>query len=121
MESPFRAHHRHVVTDTTLGGTHLPVGSHLLLLWAAANRDPAIFSAPDEIRLDRPQQRNHLAFGKGIHFCVGATLARLEARVALRTLLDRTYSFHLDADPTAAQWIPSIFVRRHQRLALTAS
>lgn len=121
VESPFRAHHRHVVTATTLGDTHLPAGSHLLLLWAAANRDPAIFSAPDEIRLDRPQQRNHLAFGKGIHFCVAATLARLEARVALRTLLDRTDSFQLAAEPTAAQWIPSIFVRRHQRLALTAS
>ncbi|WP_433194840.1 cytochrome P450 [Nocardia sp. CA-107356] len=118
LESPFRAHHRHVVRDTTLGGTDLPAGSHLLLLWAAANRDPAVFSAPGEIRLDRPAQRNHLAFGKGIHFCVGATLARLEARVALRTLLARTAAFRLAPDPDAAQWVPSISVRRHHRLDL---
>ncbi|MEV5837083.1 cytochrome P450 [Nocardia sp. NPDC052112] len=119
LESPFRAHHRHVVRDTTLGDTELPAGSHLLLLWSAANRDPAIFPAPDEIRLDRPAQRNHLAFGKGIHFCVGAALARLEARLALQVLLARSTSFRLSPNPDAAQWVPSIFVRRHRRLDLS--
>ncbi|WP_433522830.1 cytochrome P450 [Nocardia pseudovaccinii] len=119
LESPFRAHHRHVVRDTTLGDTDLPAGSHLLLLWSAANRDPAIFPAPNEIRLDRPARRNHLAFGKGIHFCVGAALARLEARVALQTLLTRSPSFGLASNPDAVQWVPSIFVRRHRRLDLT--
>ncbi|WP_329405207.1 cytochrome P450 [Nocardia vinacea] len=119
LESPFRAHHRHVVHDTALGDTDLPAGSHLLLLWSAANRDPAIFPAPNEIRLDRPAQRNHLAFGKGIHFCVGAALARLEARVALQTLLARSTTFRISPNPDAAQWVPSIFVRRHRRLDLT--
>ncbi|MFX0574297.1 cytochrome P450 [Nocardia nepalensis] len=119
LESPFRAHHRHVVRDTTLGGTDLPAGSHLFLAWGAANRDPAVFPEPDEIRLDRPAQRNHLAFGKGIHFCVGAALARLEARVALQTLLGRTAGFELAPNPDAAQWVPSIFVRRHRRLELS--
>lgn len=119
LESPFRAHHRHVVRDTALGDTDLPAGSHLLLLWSAANRDPAIFPAPNEIRLDRPAQRSHLAFGKGIHFCVGAALARLEARIALQTLLTRSTSFDLSPNPDAAQWVTSIFVRRHRRLDLT--
>ncbi|MFD0364153.1 cytochrome P450 [Nocardia sp. GCM10030253] len=118
VESPFRAHHRHVVADTTLGDATLPEGSHLLLLWGAANRDPAVFPDPDEIRLDRAAQRNHLAFGKGIHFCVGATLARLEAKLALQTLLERTDSFRIASEPAAAQWVPSIFVRRHVRLSL---
>lgn len=118
LESPFRAHHRHVVRDTTLGGTDLPAGSHLLLLWAAANRDPAVFADPGELHLDRPTQRNHLAFGKGIHFCVGAALARLEARVALQTLLTRTAAVRIAPDPDAAQWVPSIFVRRHRCLDL---
>lgn len=54
LESPFRGHHRHVLTDTTLGGVQLPAGSHLTLLWGAANRDPAIFEDPDVLRLDRP-------------------------------------------------------------------
>ncbi|MFI7004250.1 cytochrome P450 [Nocardia sp. NPDC050175] len=119
LESPFRAHHRHVVTDTELGGVELPAGSHLLLLWGAANRDPAVFADPDEIQLNRLVPRGHLAFGKGIHFCVGAALARLEARIALATLLDRTDTYRLV--PGAAQWVPSIFVRRHQRLVLTIS
>ncbi|MBF6214117.1 cytochrome P450 [Nocardia puris] len=118
LESPFRTHHRHVVTDTVLGGTPLPAGSHLLLLWGAANRDPAVFPDPHLLRLDRPTGRTHLAFGKGIHFCVGAALARLEARLTLRTLLTRTRGFHMSPEPEAAQWIPSIFVRRHSRLTL---
>ncbi|GKT19070.1 putative multi-domain containing protein, partial [Aduncisulcus paluster] len=50
LESPFRGHHRHVLTDTTLGGIELPAGSHLTLLWGAANRDPAIFEEPDALR-----------------------------------------------------------------------
>lgn len=119
LESPFRAHHRHVVATTELGGVELPAGSHLLLLWGAANRDPAVFAEPDEIRLNRPAPRGHLAFGKGIHFCVGAALARLEARIALTALLERTEVFHLV--PVAAQWVPSIFVRRNQRLTLTTA
>ncbi|MGV9613119.1 cytochrome P450 [Nocardia xishanensis] len=118
LESPFRAHHRHVVADTTLGGVDLPAGTHLLLLWGAANRDPAVFPDADRLRLDRTVQRGHLAFGKGVHFCVGAALARLEARVALGALLAATQSFELAPEGDAAQWVPSIFVRRHARLAL---
>lgn len=114
LESPFRAHHRHVRTDTTLAGVEIAAGSHLLLLWGAANRDPAVFSDADAVRLDRPSVRRHLAFGNGLHFCVGAALARLEGQIALRTLLDGTEKFGL-AD---AQWLPSIFVRRHRRLEL---
>ncbi|KAA0018985.1 cytochrome P450 [Antrihabitans cavernicola] len=118
LESPFRGHHRHVVADTTLGGVRLPAGSHLLLLWGAANRDPRAFDDPDQIRLDRPNLRAHLAFGKGAHFCVGAALARLEARISLSALLDATSEFALAPTPDAAQWLPSIFVRRHLKLDL---
>ena len=87
-EPPFRGHYRHVATDTELCGTELPAGSRLLLLWGAANRDPAHFDAPDEFRLDRTDSKGHIAFGRGAHFCVGAALARLEAAVVLRHLLD---------------------------------
>jgi cytochrome P450 family 144 len=89
-EPPFHGHYRHVVADTTLGGTDLPAGSRLLLLWGAANRDPAHFDAPHEFRLDRPGSKGLITFGKGAHFCVGAALARLEAQIALRAVLDRT-------------------------------
>lgn len=115
LESPFRGHHRHVVADTELAGTDLPAGAHLLLLWGSANRDEAAFTEPDRLRLDRPTARAHLAFGKGLHFCVGAALARTEARIALGALLANTGRFDL----AEAQWLPSIMVRRHRRLQLT--
>ncbi|MFE3795808.1 cytochrome P450 [Nocardia tengchongensis] len=117
LESPFRGHHRHVTTDTVLGGIEIPAGSHLLLQWGAANRDPARFDDPDTIDLDRRSGANNLAFGRGIHFCIGSALAKLEATAALTALLERTTDFGLveDAPP---QWFPSIFVRRHRSLPL---
>ncbi|MET8427487.1 cytochrome P450 [Nocardia sp. NPDC004860] len=117
LESPFRGHHRHVTIDTALGGTEIPADSHVLLLWGAANRDPARFEHPDAIDLDRRSGANNLAFGRGIHFCIGSALAKLEATAALTALLDRTAGFTLveDAPP---QWFPSIFVRRHRNLPL---
>jgi cytochrome P450 len=114
-EPPFRGHYRHVVADTTLGGTDLPAGSRLLLLWGAANRDPAQFDAPHEFRLDRPGGKGHITFGKGAHFCVGAALARLEAQIVLRAVLDRTSRIDaVDIGP----WLPSVLVRRREYLDL---
>jgi cytochrome P450 len=115
FESPFRGHYRHVWRDTTLGGVEVPAGSHLLLMWGAANRDPARFDAPNEFRLDRTSAKDHLTFGKGVHFCVGAALARLEARIILGTLLERTS--WIDA-VDVGEWLPSILVRRRERLQL---
>jgi cytochrome P450 len=117
VESPFRGHYRLVRRDCRLGGVALCAGDHLVLHWGAANRDDAAFDQADRIALDRPGGRAHLAFGRGLHFCVGAPLARLEARVALATLLSHTGSFRLDPTVTPA-WVPSIFVRRHARLRL---
>jgi cytochrome P450 len=115
FEPPFRGHYRHVVADTTLGGMDLPAGSRLLLLWGAANRDPAQFDAPHEFRLDRPGSKGHITFGKGAHFCVGAALARLEAQIVLRTAFDRTSRIEaVDVGP----WLPSVLVRRREYLQL---
>jgi cytochrome P450 family 144 len=115
-ESPFRGHYRHVIADTTLADVELPAGSRLLLLWGAANRDPAQFETPNEFRLDRPKGKGHISFGKGAHFCVGAALARLQAHIVLRVLLDRT-SWIESTD--TAQWLPSLMVRRLDHLELT--
>ncbi|GAB3038526.1 cytochrome P450 [Mycobacterium bourgelatii] len=114
-EPPFRGHYRHVWRDTTLGGVEVPANSHLLLMWGAANRDPAHFEAPDEFRLDRSGAKGHVTFGKGVHFCVGAALARLEAQIVFRTLLDHTNWIDV-AD--VGEWLPSILVRRFSRLEL---
>ncbi|HKV19249.1 MAG TPA: cytochrome P450 [Mycobacterium sp.] len=114
-EPPFRGHYRHVWRDTSLGGVELPADSHLLLLWGAANRDPAQFDHPHVFRLDRAAAKGHLAFGRGAHFCVGAALARLEARIVLTVLLGRTN--WIDAVDTGP-WLPSILVRRREHLRL---
>lgn len=115
FESPFRGHYRHVWRDTTLAGVDVPAGAHLLLMWGAANRDPTHFVDPNEFRLDRASAKGHVTFGKGVHFCVGAALARLEAHIVLRTLLERTS--WIDATDIG-EWLPSILVRRRERLQL---
>jgi cytochrome P450 family 144 len=116
-EPPFRGHYRHVWHDTTLGGVAVPAGSHLLLMWGAANRDPAHFEAPNEFRLNRSSSKGHVTFGKGVHFCVGAALARLEAQIVFRMLLERTSWIEATK---VGEWLPSILVRRLERLELTA-
>jgi cytochrome P450 family 144 len=115
FESPFRGHYRHVLRDTSLAGVDLPSGSHLLLMWGAANRDPEHFGAPNEFRLDRNSAKDHVTFGKGAHFCVGAALARLEARIVLGMLLERTRGIEAT---DVGEWLPSILVRRREHLRL---
>lgn len=115
FEPPFRGHYRHVANDTALCGVELPAGSRLLLLWGAANRDPAHFEEPDTFRLDRVGGKGHIAFGKGAHFCVGASLARLEARIVIGQLIERTSN--IDA-ADVGRWLPSLLVRRLERLNL---
>jgi cytochrome P450 family 144 len=117
LESPFRYQMRSVPGDTTLGGVTIPADSTVLLLFAAANRDPAEFDRPDEIDLQRRQPRQHLAFGRGIHYCVGAPLARVEARIVLSVLLDRTTSITLDPEHEP-RWVESLIVRRHEELPI---
>jgi cytochrome P450 family 144 len=114
-EPPFRGHYRHVLHDTALGGVELKAGSRLLLLWGAANRDPAHFVDAGEFRLDRSGGKGHISFGKGAHFCVGAALARLEARIVIAELLRRTT--WIEATETG-RWLPSLLVRRLEHLRL---
>jgi cytochrome P450 len=117
LESPFRGHYRVVHRATQLGGVALEPGDRLLLLWASANRDETRFERPDELDLARRHPRDHLGFGRGIHFCVGAALARLEARVILEELLARTRSVRLD-EARPHVHVPSLFVRRLAQLHL---
>lgn len=116
FEPPFRGHYRHVVRDCALAGQELTAGSRLLLLWGAANRDPARFHAPDEFQIERPNYKAHITFGKGAHFCIGAALARLEASIVIDHLLRHT-SWVDSAGP--GRWLPSLLVRRLDELPLT--
>jgi cytochrome P450 len=118
LESPFRFLMRYTPHDTSLGGVDIPAETTVLLFWGAANRDADQFDEPDKVRLDRPAPRHHLAFGRGIHHCVGAPLARLEAQVVLTKLLGRTRTFRLDAN-RRPRWFDSLQVRRHEYLPIS--
>ena len=117
LESPFRMMMRSVPGPASLGGVDICAGDTLLMLFGAANRDPAQYDRPDELVLDRDNVRTHLAFGKGIHYCVGARLARLEAQIVLAELLGRTSVIELDPD-ASPQRAESLLVRRFTRLPL---
>jgi cytochrome P450 len=90
IDSPIQADFRLSRVATTIGDEPIPAGTTLMLLNGAANRDPRQFDAPAELRLDRPNGRQHVGFGFGIHTCAGAPLARSEVRVSIERLLDRT-------------------------------
>jgi cytochrome P450 len=115
LESPFRHHLRSVPRDTELGGVAVPAGSTLLLMWGAANRDPAKFENPAELSLERRPQ--HVTFGRGIHLCVGAALARMEARIVLTAMLARERFPIIPAD-AAPEWEYNLMVRRHKILPM---
>ena len=117
LEPPFRYHMRFVPHDTELGGVDIPAGATLLMLWGAANRDPAVFDHPERVDLTRRVPRRHVAFGRGIHHCVGAPLARLEARNVLGVLLARTSAITLDP-VRPPRWANSLMVRRHEELPI---
>ncbi|WP_432164492.1 cytochrome P450 family protein [Streptomyces sp. bgisy031] len=102
------ATYRFTVEDTEVGGTVIPGGSAVLVGLAAADHDPERFPEPDRFDIRR-DARGHIAFGHGLHHCLGAPLARLEGQIALRALLDRAPALALDGP--ADDWLPGMLIR----------
>src|ERR1700733_8729839 len=109
---------RRVTTrPVTLAGVELPAGARLFLWLAAAGRDPAAFPQPDVFDLHRPDSGRHLAFGKGLHYCLGANLGKLEAQIAVTALADRYPRLRLAPDQQLA-FHPNISFRGPQVLTV---
>ncbi|AGS35360.1 cytochrome P450 [Corynebacterium maris DSM 45190] len=88
--------------EAVLGGVRIPEGSEILTMWLGAGRDPRQFEDPDSFRVDRDMSKGHLSFGFGIHTCAGNLVARLEARVLLRAVLERVERIELAGEPRQA-------------------
>jgi cytochrome P450 len=105
FEAPAQALFRATTVDTTVAGVLLPSDAKVRVLFAAANRDPATFTDPDEFRVDRSpgEVRRHMSFGRGAHACLGAALGRAMLEISLRTLFRRLPGLRLDPDRPAVR------------------
>lgn len=118
LATPTQGMFRIVTRDTTLGGVSLPAGTRIVVIYGSANRDEALYPEPDEFRPDRANLNEHLAFGKGVHFCLGAALSRLEGRIVLQELARRVDTIRL-ADDNELAYFPSFMLRGLTSLRVT--
>ena len=100
----------------SFGDVDVAPNTMVMTVLGAANHDPAVFDDPHTLRLDRPNARNHLGFAAGVHYCLGASLAKLEATVAIGTLIRRFPGLELAGDPS---WRDRLTIRGVDRLPLT--
>ena len=104
--------------DASLSGVTIPKGEMVLPLLASANRDALHFDRPEVFNIDRPRRQRHMAFGTGLHFCIGAALSRLELKIALESIVNNFTSFSCPEN-SQLSWVSSIFVRGVSDLPLT--
>jgi cytochrome P450 len=112
---PIRGNFRKVLNETKIGGVSIPAGAKVQLLVISANHDENVFENPDTFDITRKNANRNLAFGFGIHSCIGAALARLEARVALETVIERIPNIRLVKNQDE-QWVPNIITSRPESI-----
>jgi len=111
-ESPLRAFARQTKQDVSVGGTDIPAGSRVLVMYASANRDENEWDQPAAFDIRRDAGR-HLGFGNGAHACAGQALARLETGAMLRAMIERVDRIEITGRPT---WAVNNIIRRHESL-----
>ncbi len=111
LETPTTGMWRTATENTEVGGVPIPKGAFLMVRFAAGNRDESVFSCGHEMKVDRDNASNHLAFGQGTHFCLGAQLARSEMQIALGSLLARTDNWGLVEGKNTLTHNPNVLLR----------
>jgi cytochrome P450 len=111
LETPTSGMWRTATENTEVGGVPIPKGAFLMVRFAAGNRDESVFSCGHEMKVDRDNASNHLAFGQGTHFCLGAQLARSEMQIALGSLLARTDNWGLVEGKNTLTHNPNVLLR----------
>jgi len=96
LRAPLHNFRRDTRADTELGGQRIAAGDRVLLAWGAANRDPTKFPDPNTAKFDRPNVRDHVAFGVGTHGCIGQFMARIELATAIELVLQRLGDYEID-------------------------
>ena len=103
---------------TEIQGVPVPAGSMVQIRFSSANRDESVYPEPDAFDVERSNAKSNIAFGHGVHMCVGASLARKEMNVAFRCLLERVEHFELNCDPTELQYAPNVLLRGVSQLPI---
>jgi cytochrome P450 len=119
IEPPVRGLSRMTTREVELSGTTLPAGAHMLLLYAAANDDETEFACPREFDMERKNLGRQVAFGGGVHRCVGATLARMEIKIAAREIARRMDDIKLALPVEEIAYLPTLATRAMKRLPVT--
>lgn len=119
LSSPTANMWRVCTRDTELRGTTIPKGSMVQIRYASGDRDDRVFPVPDAFDVTRTNARQNIAFGHGVHMCIGASLARKEMQVAFDVILDRLDDFALDCDPATLVYPPSALLRGLKALPIT--
>lgn len=104
LYTPYRGFARTATQDVTIRGRTIPEGEPIALVYASANRDEEVFADAESFRIDRPNMKDSLAFGRGVHSCVGAALARIELQVGLAELLAAAPGFALAGEPVPTRF-----------------
>lgn len=121
LEPPVRALSRMCTRDTVVGGTAIPAGAHMLLVYASGNDDETVFPEPRKFDMDRPNLGRHVAFGGGPHRCIGLALARMEIKVAAREIARQLKDIRLAIPESEIRYVPTVAVRTLESLPITFS